>query len=109
MSPFPDITDLETKLLEAHAKIHLAQETAKGFRTATVLHVGPFEVRLTEALGAALDGKVRFWIELFDHDRQLSINSAGNCDLGEALRAAEELIEHAMKLSDNLHAWRRST
>jgi hypothetical protein len=48
-------------------------------------------------------------MELFDHDRQLSIDSAGNCVLEEAVIAAEDFIARATGLSENPHSWRRST
>jgi hypothetical protein len=52
---------------------------------------------------------VRFWLELFDHDRQLSIDSAGDCVIEDAAIAAKEFIARATKLSENPHAWRRSS
>jgi hypothetical protein len=48
-------------------------------------------------------------MELYDHDRQLSIDSVGDCVLKEAVIAAEDFIARATWLSENPHSWRRST
>jgi hypothetical protein len=48
-------------------------------------------------------------LELFDHDRQLSIDSVGDRVIEDAVIAAEEFIARATKLSENPHSWRRPT
>jgi hypothetical protein len=48
-------------------------------------------------------------MELFDHDRQLSIDSVGNLALEDTVLAAEKFIACATKQSENPHEWRRST
>jgi hypothetical protein len=48
-------------------------------------------------------------MELFDHDRQLSIDSVGNRVLEDAVIAAEDFIGRATRLNEKPHSWRRST
>jgi len=50
-----------------------------------------------------------FWMEMFDHDRHLSIDSVGNLVLEDAAVAAEDFIARARKQSENPHEWRRSS
>jgi len=73
------------------------------------MRFGPFEVRLFHPLSKPLTKTLVFWIELFDHDRQLSIDSIGDCTLDDAVIAAEEFIARATALNKNPNAWRRST
>jgi len=48
-------------------------------------------------------------MEIFDHDRQLSIDSVGNCVLEDAVIVAEDFIARATEQGKNPHAWRRRT
>jgi hypothetical protein len=75
----------------------------------TLVRHASFEVRLIQALSVPPAGSVKFWLELFDHDRQLSIDSVGDRVLEDAVIAAEEFIARATKLSENPHTWRRPT
>jgi hypothetical protein len=76
---------------------------------ATLVRHGSFEVRLVQALQSVPEAAQLFWMELFDHDRQLSIDSVGNLAFGYAVSAAEDLIARATTLSENPHSWRRPT
>jgi hypothetical protein len=101
--------ELEARLIEAHAKLQLVPPGGDVSRVATLVHLGSFEVRLIQALSVPPASSVRFWLELFDHDRQLSIDSVGDRVIEDAVIAAEDFIARATKLSENPHAWRRST
>jgi hypothetical protein len=99
---------LEAKLIEAHAELKLTQQSADISAVATLARLGAFEVRLVALSHVAPPGEGRFWMELYDHDRQLSIDSVGDRVLKDAVVAAENLIERATTLSENPHSWRRS-
>jgi hypothetical protein len=101
--------ELEAKLIEAHAELELSQQSADISALATLARLGAFEVRLIVPSDVAPTGEARFWMELYDHDRQLSIDSVGDRVLKDAVIAAEDLIERATTLSENPHSWRRST
>jgi hypothetical protein len=101
--------ELEAQLIEAHAKLQLAHRDADGMRLATLVRHGSLEVRLVQPLHIPPESAALFWMELFDHDRQLSIDSVGNVVLEDAAIAAEDFIVRATKLSENPHSWRRST
>jgi hypothetical protein len=101
--------ELEAQLIEARAKLQLVPPGGDVSRVATLVRLGSFEVRLIQALSVPPASSVRFWLELFDHDRQLSIDSVGDRLIEDAVTAADDLIARATKLSENPHAWRRST
>jgi hypothetical protein len=101
--------ELEAQLTEARARLQLTHRDTDGIRLAMLVRYGSFEVRLFQPLQISPERAVLFWLELFDHDRRLSIDSIGNCVLEDAVTAAEDLIERAARLSENPHSWRRST
>jgi hypothetical protein len=98
---------LKAQLMEANARLQLVHQGT--VRAATLLRLGAFEVRLLEPSYIPKASAGRFWMELFDHDRQLSIDSVGNCLLEDAVIVAEGFIARATALSENPHSWRRST
>jgi hypothetical protein len=73
----------------------------------TLVRHGSFEVRLVQPLQNVPKGEPPIWMELFDHDRKLSIDSVGNLPLRDAVIAAEDFIARATQLSGNPHSWRR--
>jgi hypothetical protein len=102
-------TELEALLRDAHAKLQLVSPGARDPRLVTLMRTGPFEVRVVQTLSAVPTNAVIFWMELFDHDRQLSIDSIGECTMDDAVTAVEDLIDRAAGLNKNLNAWRRPT
>jgi len=101
--------ELEAQLIEAHARLQLVPPSEGVSRTATPVRLGSFEVLLIEPLRAPPASCPAFWLEFFDHDRQFSIDSTGDCGIEDAMTAAEEFIDRVTKLSENPHAWRRPT
>jgi hypothetical protein len=102
-------TVLEVVLKDTHAKLQLVPPGARASRAVTLMRFGPFEVRVVQPLSGPPTNAVIFWIELFDHDRQLSIDSIGNCALDDAVVAVEYFIARAAALNENPNAWRRPT
>jgi hypothetical protein len=100
-------TELEAQLMEAQAKLQLATPSGDVSSTVTLVRLGSFEVRLINKLNVSPVSPVRFWLELFDHDRRLSIDSVGDCLIEDAVVAAGEFIARAIKSSENPHTWRR--
>jgi hypothetical protein len=96
-------------LIGAQAKLQLTHRDTDGTGLAILVRRGSFEVRLVQPLHISSESAVLFWLELFDCDRRLSIDSIGNCVLVDAVTAAEDFIERAKKLSENPHSWRGST
>jgi hypothetical protein len=92
--------------MDAYASLQLI---LAGTDAVTLARFGSFEVRLIQPMSDPPTREARFWMELFDHDRRLSIDSIGNLVLEDAATAAEEFIARAKRQSENPHAWRRST
>jgi hypothetical protein len=101
--------EIEAQLIEAHAKLKLTRQNGDISTVATLMRRGAFEVRLIEPTNTEPADAVRVWMELFDHDRQLSIDSIGNCALEDAVIVAEDFIDRATRMGENPHSWRRST
>jgi hypothetical protein len=101
--------ELEALLLEAHAKLQLVPLGANASKEVILALFGSFEVRLLQLMSVPPQCEVRFWMELFDRDRQLSIDSVGDRVLEDAATVAAELIARAAKLGENPHTWRRPT
>jgi hypothetical protein len=102
-------SELEALLKVAHGRLQLVPPGGRSSRAITLVRFGPFEIRLVEPLNPPPTNFVSFWIELFDHDRQLSIDSIGDCTLDDAMIAVEDFIDRAETLKDNPNAWRRPT
>jgi hypothetical protein len=100
--------ELEARLMDAHARLQLVPPAADVVTAVTLARFGSFEVRLIHPMSVPLANEVRFWMELFDHDRQLSLDSVGNLALQDAATAAEEFIARSRKQSESPHEWRRS-
>jgi hypothetical protein len=100
--------ELEALLKYAHAGLQLVPPGGRSLRAVTLLRFGPFEIRVVQPLSAT-PNTCSFWIELFDHDRQLSIDSIGDCTLDDAMIAAEDFIARAEALNENPNTWRRPT
>jgi hypothetical protein len=102
--------EFAAQLREAHTRLQLAYRDGDDAPAiATLVRHGSFEVRLVQPLRNLPESAPLFWMELFDHDRRLSIDSVGNLSFGNAVIAAEDFIERATRLSANLHSWRRRT
>jgi hypothetical protein len=89
--------DLETRLVQAYVMLMVIPKDEHDLKSVAVLRYGAYEVRLIEP-PAASDTFV-FWIELFDHDSQVSIDSGGAGDFERALATAEYFASCAEKLS----------
>jgi hypothetical protein len=101
--------ELEALLKDAYAKLQLVPPAARVLRAVALMRFGPFEVRLVQPLSAPPANTAIFWMELFDHDRQLAIDSVGDCTIDDALIAVYDFIAHATALNENPNAWRRRT
>jgi hypothetical protein len=101
--------ELEALLMDAHAKLKLVPTDAGSSRAVPLLRFGPFEIRVVQPLITTPTNAIIFWMELFDHDRQLSIDSVGDCTVDDAVIAVEDFIARATALNENPNAWRRRT
>jgi hypothetical protein len=91
--------NLEARLIQAHVELQVTPKDANDCRSARLPGYGAYQVRLVEPAGNSGVSAFEFWLELFDHARKLSVDSAGANDLEEAVTLAEQLIAQAQELS----------
>jgi len=88
---------LELKIISSYVLILQTPQHVEGDRIVTLDRHGTYEIRLVEC-PRHLD-TLLFWVELFDHDTNLTLDSYGGRDLNAATLAAEAFIEMAMHLN----------
>ena len=89
-----------SRLCRAYLALSFAGETEDGSRTMPLARFGAFEVRLVELAGRRKTEDSDFWIELYRHDIQSSLDSCRCQDLDEAEPIAEYLVACARGLYD---------
>ena len=89
-------TSLEARLVQAYIMLPVVPKYERDLKFASVIRYGAYEVRLVERPSPS-DTFV-FWVELFDHDTQVSIDGGGADDFERALATAEYLASLAEKL-----------
>src|SRR5262245_61405454 len=91
----------DQRIIEAYNSLIVgnAHEELGGRRTASLVRHGPYEVRLVElARNLSAEGVEHFWLELFDHDQQRTIESYAGRTLVD-FKAVESLCSKAKRLS----------
>jgi hypothetical protein len=88
---------LETRLAQAYVMLLVIPKDEHDSKSVSLARYGAYEVRLVEPLSAS--NIFVFWIELFDHSCQVSIDSGGAEDFEEAVATAEYLVSRAEELS----------
>src|SRR3954466_11649223 len=89
---------LELRILQLYIWSINAKRAIDGGRTATVVRCGAYEVRLVEPLFDTQGDTIPFWIELFDHQNAVTIDSCGGRDFEETAAGASALISQASLL-----------
>lgn len=95
MSSFPKDKDLERLIVRSYVWVLRAPRTADGQKIAALSRHGFYEVRLLEPSDLAQDDRLPFWLELFDTNRNLSLDSYAGDDIEEAAGAVQHLISRA--------------
>jgi hypothetical protein len=95
---------LMSRLCRAYLALSLAGETEDGSRTMPLARFGAFEVRLIELAGRRMTEESDFWIELYRHDIQSSLDSCRCQDIDEAEPIAEYLVACAKGLYESWHS-----
>jgi hypothetical protein len=91
---------LETRLAQAHVMLLVIPKDERDSKSVSLARYGAYEVRLVEPL--SVSNTFVFWIELFDHSCQVSIDSGGAEDFEEALATAEYFVSRAEELSKKM-------
>jgi len=98
--------NLELRILQLYVWDLMTKRFVDGCRTASLAQYGAYEVRLVEPLQDLRGDTAPFWIELYDHMSDTTIDSCGG-DLEEVAGGAESLISQGKLLNQN-SSWRRA-
>jgi hypothetical protein len=88
------IIGLHHRILDAYFSPEFDEERSDQ-RTVSLMRRGPYELRLMELSRKLKAETERLWLELFDHDRQRTIDSYSGRTLADITAAAESLCSNA--------------
>jgi hypothetical protein len=88
----------ERRILQSYVWVLRAPQDVDGQKSCSLVRYGAYEVRLIEPSQMLGGNSAPFWIELYDHNRKLTIDCFGNDDLEQAAETAVDLIAEAKRL-----------
>lgn len=89
---------LECLIVQSYVWVLRAPRTINGQKVASLSRHGLYEVRLLEPSELAQANDLPFWVELFDNEQNLSIDSYAGDDIEETAVAVQHLISRAKLL-----------
>ena len=89
---------LERLIVRSYVWVLRAPRTIDGQKVASLSRHGLYEVRLLEPSELAQANDLPFWVELFDVEQNLSIDSYAGDDIEETAVAVQHLISRAKLL-----------
>ena len=88
------------RVTESYLGLFLTSKRADGSRAAPIARIGMFEVRLVETPSFNASDELSLWVELYDRDLQLNVDSCRCSDLDEAIDATHRLMDMAKQLNN---------
>ena len=89
---------LARRVTESYLGLFRTPKRDDGPRHAAIARIGTFEVRLIEMPSVNASEEMSLWVELYDRDLQLGVDSRKCSDFDEAVDAAHFLIAQARLL-----------
>ena len=86
---------IATRVTETYASLFLTSKQDVCSRHAAIAMIGTFEVRLLELSSVNSPEELELWVELYDRDLQVGVDSCKCGDLDEAIDAAQLLTARA--------------
>jgi hypothetical protein len=86
---------LERLIVQSYVWVLRAPKAADGQKVASLSRHGLYEVRLLEPSEMTQDNDLPFWVELFDKEQNLSVDSYAGDDIEETAAAVQHLISRA--------------
>lgn len=86
---------LKLRIAQAYTKLVCLPENAHGARTILLERIGNCEIRIFETSQTNSADAPLFWMELFDHDGQLSVDSCCCYAIEGAVTAFEAFVSQA--------------
>ena len=91
---------ISTRVTESYMSLFLKPKHGDGSRAAAIARMGTFEVRLIEM--QTVNASDNLWVELYDRDLQIGVDSCKCTDLDEAIDATQFLIAQARQLNSEV-------
>ena len=89
---------ISTRVTESYMSLFLKPKHGDGSRAAAIARMGTFEVRLIEM--QTVNASDNLWVELYDRDLRVGVDSYKCSDLDEAIDAAQLLMTQATRLNN---------
>jgi len=90
---------IAARVTETYASLFLTPKQDDGSRYSVIARIGTFEVRLLELPSVNSPEELGLWVELYDRDLRVGVDSYKCSDLDEAIDAAQFLTAEARKQS----------
>jgi hypothetical protein len=91
---------IAARVTESYASLFLTSKHDDGSRHAAIARIGAFEVRLLEMPSVNSPEQASLWVELYDRDLRVGVDSYKCSDVDEAIDAAQLLMAHATRLNN---------
>ena len=95
---------IAARVTETYASLFLTPKQDNGSRYSAVARIGGFEVRLLELASVNSPEELELWVELYDRDLRVGIDSYKCSDLDEAIDAVQFLTAQARQQSRGISA-----
>jgi len=90
---------IAARVMETYTSLFLTPKQDDGSRYSVIARIGDFEVRLLELPSVNSPEELILWVELYDRDLRVGIDSCKCSDLDEAIDAAQFLTAQARQQS----------
>jgi len=90
---------IAARVTETYASLFLTPKQDDGSRYSVIARIGAFEVRLLELPSVNAPEELGLWVELYDRDLRVGVDSCKCSDLDEAIDAAQFLTAQAREQS----------
>jgi len=90
---------IAARVTETYANLFLTPKQDDGSRYSVIARIGTFEVRLLELPSVNSPEELGLWVELYDRDLRVGVDSYKCSDLDEAIDATQFLTAEARKQS----------
>jgi hypothetical protein len=91
---------IASRVTESYANLFLTSKHDDGSRYAAIGRIGAFEVRLLEMPSTNSPEEASLWVELYDQDLRVGLDSYKCSDLDKAIAAAQLLMAQATRLNN---------
>ena len=95
-------TYIQLRISQAYLKLLTTPENADGRRMISLERIGNHEIRIFEAVLTDSGNGPLFWMELFNHGWQTSVDGCCCYEMGEAATAFEGFVAQARQLGETL-------